>query len=46
MCSYAILGIADIAVQLEEPFNILPLRQYSEGIYDGINAIEQSYNKS
>lgn len=43
--SYAIMGIADVGVQLEEPFNILPLRQYSEGIYDGINAIEAGYNK-
>jgi putative membrane protein len=41
--SYAIMGIADIGVQLEEPFNILPLRQYSEGIYDGINAIQKGY---
>jgi putative membrane protein len=41
--SYAIMGIADVGVQLEEPFNILPLRQYSEGIYDGINAIEKGY---
>eukprot|EP00980_Cylindrotheca_fusiformis_P031683 scaffold26784_cov113-Cylindrotheca_fusiformis.AAC.4 len=43
MVSYAIMGIADIGVQLEEPFNILPLRQYSEGIYDGINAIQKGY---
>jgi len=43
--SYAIMGIADVGVQLEEPFNILPLRQYSEGIFDGINAIEAGYNK-
>lgn len=43
MVSYAIMGIADVGVQLEEPFNILPLRQYSEGINDGINAISNGY---
>lgn len=44
LVSYAILGIADIGVQLEEPFNILPLRQYSEGIFDGVNGIRNSYD--
>lgn len=43
LASWSILAIGDVGVQLEEPFNILPLRQYSEGIYDGINSIEASY---
>lgn len=43
MVSYAVLGIEDIGVQLEEPFNILPLRQYSEGIYSGVDDIETSF---
>jgi putative membrane protein len=43
MVTYAILGIEDIGVQLEEPFNILPLRQYSEGIYAGVDSIRDSY---
>jgi len=37
--SYSIMGIEDIGVQLEEPFNILPLRQYSDGVYDAIDFI-------
>jgi putative membrane protein len=37
--SYSIMGIEDIGVQLEEPFNILPLRQYADGVYDGVNFI-------
>lgn len=43
LISYSLLGIGDIGVQLEEPFNILPLRQYSEGIYDGVDNIRDSY---
>ena len=43
LVAYAVLGIGDVGVQLEEPFNILPLRQYSDGIYDGINSIEASF---
>jgi predicted membrane chloride channel (bestrophin family) len=42
--SYAILGIEDIGVQLEEPFDILPLRQYSDGMFDAINRIDKSYD--
>jgi len=30
-------------LQLEEPFDILPLRQYSDGMYDAIDAIQNSY---
>jgi len=41
--SYAILGIEDIGVQLEEPFDILPLRQYSDGMFDAIGQIERNY---
>lgn len=43
--SYAMLGIEDIGVQLEEPFNILPLRQYSEGVYDGVETIDAAYRR-
>ena len=35
--TYSILGLEDIGVQIEEPFNILPLRQYSDGVYDGVD---------
>lgn len=45
MVGYATLGIEDIGVQLEEPFNILPLRQYSEGIYAGVDSIRNSYER-
>lgn len=44
LTSYAVLGIEDISVQLEEPFDILPLRQYSDGAIESIQAIEESYN--
>jgi putative membrane protein len=43
LTSYAILGIEDIGVQLEEPFDILPLRQYSDGMFDAIDAINNNY---
>lgn len=42
--AYAVGGIEDIGVQLEEPFDILPMRQYSDGMYDGINGIKKNYN--
>lgn len=41
--SYTIMGIEDISVQLEEPFNILPLRQYSDGVYDAADFIASAY---
>jgi hypothetical protein len=41
--AYAVLGVEDIGVQLEEPFDILPMRQYSDGMYDGVSAIEKNY---
>ena len=44
--SYSIMGIEDIGVQLEEPFNILPLRQLGEGIIGGVDFIESSYLES
>jgi predicted membrane chloride channel (bestrophin family) len=43
LTAYAVLGIEDISVQLEEPFDILPLRQYSDSMFDGLRAIEQNY---
>jgi predicted membrane chloride channel (bestrophin family) len=41
--SYAVLGIEDVGVQLEEPFDILPMRQYSDGMFDVINQMEKNY---
>lgn len=35
----------DISVQLEEPFDILPLRQYSDGIFESVQAIERGFHK-
>ena len=43
MTSFAVLGIEDIGVQLEEPFDVLPLRQYSDGIFDSINQTERNF---
>lgn len=43
LTAYAVLGIEDISVQLEEPFDILPMRQYSDGVFDSIRTIEESY---
>jgi predicted membrane chloride channel (bestrophin family) len=43
LTSFAGLGIEDIGVQLEEPFDVLPLRQYSDGIFDSINQTERNY---
>lgn len=34
------------SVQLEEPFNILPLRQYSDGVRDGVDFIASAYSDS
>jgi hypothetical protein len=30
-------------VQFEDPFDILPLRQYSDQIFDSIQAIEEGF---
>eukprot|EP00607_Mallomonas_marina_P001889 CAMPEP_0182426206 /NCGR_PEP_ID=MMETSP1167-20130531/12698_1 /TAXON_ID=2988 /ORGANISM="Mallomonas Sp, Strain CCMP3275" /LENGTH=344 /DNA_ID=CAMNT_0024607487 /DNA_START=369 /DNA_END=1403 /DNA_ORIENTATION=- len=43
LTSFAVLGIEDVGVQLEEPFDILPMRQYGDGIFDSINQIERNY---
>ena len=45
LTSYAVSGIDDIGVQLEEPFNVLPLFQYSEIIFDSINQTERNYRQ-
>ena len=37
--------LQDIGVQLEEPFFVLPLRQYSDGMFDAIGQIERNYKK-
>jgi hypothetical protein len=37
------MAIDDIGIQLEEPFNIMPQRQYSDGIVDSVNLIETSF---
>jgi predicted membrane chloride channel (bestrophin family) len=41
--SWAILAIEDIGVQIEEPFFVLPMRQYSDGMFDAIGQIERNY---
>ena len=43
--SYSLMGIEDIGVQLEEPFNILPLRQFSDGVHDGVDFIASAYSE-
>ena len=45
MTSFAVLGIDDVGVQMEEPFDVLPMRQYSDGIHDSVNQIEKNYTK-
>ena len=40
---WAIASIEDIEVQLEEPFFVLPLRQYSDGIFDAINQVNRNF---
>jgi len=46
LTAYAVLGIEDISVQLEEPFDILPLRQLSDSMYESIKAIELGFSSS
>jgi ion channel-forming bestrophin family protein len=41
--SFAVLGIEDVGVQLEDPFDVLPLRQYSDCIFDSLNQTEKNY---
>jgi predicted membrane chloride channel (bestrophin family) len=41
---YCVMAIDDIGIQLEEPFNILPQRQYSDGIVDAVNLIETTFD--
>jgi len=41
--SFAVLGIEDVGVQLEDPFDVLPLRQYSDGIFDSLTQTEKNY---
>jgi len=43
LTSFVVLGIEDIGVQLEEPYDVQPLRQYSDGIFDSINQTERNY---
>lgn len=31
LLSYVVLSLEDIGVEIEEPFHILPIRQYTEG---------------
>lgn len=42
--AYLIMSVDDIGIQLEEPFNILPQRQYTDGIVDSIDLIESSFS--
>jgi hypothetical protein len=41
---YCVMAIDDIGIQLEEPFNILPQRQYSDGIVDAVNLIDTTFD--
>jgi predicted membrane chloride channel (bestrophin family) len=34
--SYVVLSIEDIGAEIEEPFHVLPLRQYTEGEYQNL----------
>mmetsp|Transcript_28390 Transcript_28390/g.59716 ORF Transcript_28390/g.59716 Transcript_28390/m.59716 type:complete len:445 (-) Transcript_28390:195-1529(-) len=43
LLSYVVLSIEDVGVEIEEPFHVLPLRQFTEGIADSIEAIEKAY---
>jgi len=43
LTSWAVLGVEDLGVQLEEPFDILPMRQYADGMYDAMNQIKNGY---
>ena len=40
---WAIASIKDIGAQLEEPFFVLPLRHYSDGIFDAINQVNRNF---
>jgi len=42
--SYVVLSIEDIGAEIEEPFHVLPLRQYTEGTADSIDAIVNAYD--
>ena len=41
--AYMMMAVDDIGIQLEEPFNILPQQQYTDGIVDAISLIESSF---
>jgi len=42
--SYVVLSIEDIGAEIEEPFHVLPLRQYTEGTADSIDARVNAYD--
>ena len=44
LTSFAVLGIEDIGVQLEEPFDILPLRQYADGVFKDVDQMEKGFS--
>jgi putative membrane protein len=45
LTAYAVLGIEDISIQFEDPFDILPLRQYSDAMFDSVKAIEEAFQR-
>ena len=45
VAAWAIMGIEDTGVQIEEAFDILPQRQYAEGMYAGVNDIRDAYDQ-
>ena len=44
--SYSLAAVEDVGVTIEEPFHVLPLRQYTEGIIDQVNLIVHSYDEA
>jgi len=43
LLSFVVLSIEDVGVEIEEPFHVLPLRQYTEGTADSLDVIEKAY---
>ena len=43
LSTFAVLGIEDVGVQLEEPFDLLPMRQYTDGMFDVIDQMDRNY---
>eukprot|EP00536_Pseudo-nitzschia_multiseries_P003936 jgi/Psemu1/318276/estExt_fgenesh1_pm.C_630006 len=46
LLSFVVLSIEDVGVEIEEPFHVLPLRQYTEGTADSLDTVVKSYDIS